>query len=332
MAGCQAIDFQATPLQPPVPAKLEPPTELSRVTLPPYRLKPPDAIRIETLTLVPRQPYHISAEDVLTIRVYGTPEQLPIDNYFVVSEMGVVDLGPPYGTVRVAGLTIGEAIEAVRNALRYFLQQPGVTVELARSASATEISGDYLMQPDGMVNLRSFGMVRLTGKTVTEAREALLKQLGQYFESLQLSVDVIGYNSEGYYVIVASHNGSETVRRFPITGNETVLDAIAQLQGLEGVSSKTMWVARPAPGGFGAQQVLPVDWEAIARGGETKTNYQMFPDDRLYIVDDNLVAANEFIGNVTAPIERLLSISSLGTRTINGMQILGRNYNRNRRY
>ena len=332
VAGCQAIDYQATSLQTPVPAKLEPPTELSRVTLPAYRLEPPDAIRIETLKLVPRQPYHICPADVLTIRVYGTPERLPIDDYFSVSEMGVVDLGPPYGTVRVVGLTVEQATEAVRNALQYFLQQPGISVQLARSANATEISGDYLLQPDGMVNLRGFGMVRLCGMTVTEARQALLQHLGQYFESLQLSVDVIGYNSEGYYVIVAGPTGKETVKRFPITGNETVLDAIALLQGLEAVSSKTMWIARPAPDGFGAQQVLPVDWEAIARGGETKTNYQLLPDDRLYIVDEQLVAADAFIGKFTAPIARLLNISILGTSTIRGMQVLGRNYNRRRNF
>ncbi len=332
MAGCQAIDFHASSLQAPVPPEMEPPSELSMVSLPAYRIEPPDMIRIETLKLVPRPPYRINAYDALMIRVFGTPWNMPIDDYYSVSEMGIVDLGPAYGVVQVSGLTVDEAAEAVRRVLQYVLQQPSVTVQLSRSASAAEISGDYLVQLDGTVNLKGFGLVYVAGKTVAEARQELLKHLEQYFESLELSVDVVGYNSKGYYVIVAGANSGERVNRFPITGNETVLDAIAQIQGLTRVSSKTMWVARATPGGFDAEQNLPVDWDAIARGGATGTNYQLLPGDRLYIVDDNLMAANQFIGKVTQPIERLLSISRLGVNTIRGIQVLGRNYNRRRRY
>ncbi len=332
MAGCQAIDFHTSSLQAPVPSEMEPPSELSMVSLPAYRIEPPDMIRIVTLKLVPRPPYRINAHDALMVRVFGTPQNMPIDDYYTVSEMGIVDLGPAYGVVQVSGLTVDEAAEAARRVLQYVLQQPSVTVQLARSASAAEISGDYLVQPDGTVNLKGFGLVRVVGKTVAEARQELLKHLDQYFESLELSVDVVGYNSEGYYVIVAGANSGERVSRFPITGNETVLDAIAQIQGLTSVSSKTMWVARATPDGFDAEQNLPVNWDAIARGGATGTNYQLLPGDRLYIVDDNLMATNQFIGRVTRPIERLLSISQLGANTIRGMQVIGRNYNRTRRY
>jgi len=330
--GCQAIDFHASSLQAPVPPELAPPSELDMVSLPAYRIEPPDMIRIETLALVPRPPYRIDAHDALMIRVFGTPEKMPIDDYYSVSEEGIVDLGPAYGVVRVSGLTIDEASEAIRRALQFVLQQPEVSVQLARSAGAAEISGDYLIQPDGTVNLRGFGAVHLSGKTVTEARRALLEHLEQYFDSLQLGVDVVGYNSEGYYVIVAGVNSGERVSRFPITGKETVLDAVGQIKGLTRVSSKTMWVARAAPGGFDAEQTLPVDWDAVARGGATGTNYQLLPGDRLYIVDDNLVAANDFIGRVTSPIRRLLSISLLGTDMVRGMQVLGRTYNRQRMY
>ena len=327
MTGCQAIDFHTSSLQAPVPPEMAPPCELSMVSLPAYRIEPPDMIRIVTLKLVPRPPYRINAHDSLMIRVYGTPEKMPIDDYYTVSEMGIVDLGPAYGVVQVSGLTIDEAAEATQRVLQYVLQQPLVTVQLARSASAAEISGDYLVQFDGKVNLKGFGQVNVVGKTVAEARQVLLKHLDQYFESLELSVDVVGYNSGGYFVIVAGVNSGESVKRFPITGNETVLDAIAQIQGLKSVSSKTMWVARPAPGGFDAEQNLPVDWNAIARGGATATNYQLLPGDRLYIVDDKLVATNQLIGRFTQPIQRLLSITQLGTSTINLMQTTGRFYN-----
>ena len=54
--GCHAIDFYTPSLQSPVPPELEPPRELSMVSLPAYRIAPPDVIRIEVVKLVPRLP------------------------------------------------------------------------------------------------------------------------------------------------------------------------------------------------------------------------------------------------------------------------------------
>jgi hypothetical protein len=91
-----------------------------------------------------------------------------------------------------------------------------------------------------------------------------------------------------------------------------------------------MWVARPTPAEKGEDHVLPVDYVAITQG-LTDTNYQLLPGDRLYIVDDNLVAENNYLTKLTQPIERLLNLSTLGTSTISNMQTTGRAYNTSRR-
>ena len=91
-----------------------------------------------------------------------------------------------------------------------------------------------------------------------------------------------------------------------------------------------MWVARPAPGDYGCEQILPVDYAAITRGGSAATNYQIMPGDRVFIAEDNVVGLNNVIGKFTAPIERLLGIASLGASTVRGYQTLGRGYNSQR--
>ena len=118
---------------------------------------------------------------------------------------------------------------------------------------------------------------------------------------------------------------------FMITGNETVLDVISkvsEIQHLPQLSKNSIWIARPAPEGFGGEQILYVDWEAIARGGITDTNYQILPGDRVYIVDDKIVEMNKFVTKVANPVERLLGISSLGSDVAKGSAVLGRDYNR----
>ena len=75
-------------------------------------------------------------------------------------------------------------------------------------------------------------------------------------------MDVPAYNSKVYYVILDGGGAGQQVVRLPVTGNETVLDAIGQVNGLRPVSEPAPDLGRPARSGRGARQILPVDWEA----------------------------------------------------------------------
>ena len=138
------------------------------------------------------------------------------------------------------------------------------------------------------------------------------------------------YNSKVYYVVTQGAGLGDSVHRLPVTGSETVLDAISNVGGLSQVSSKKMWIARPAPHQFGCQQILPIDWDGIAQGARTETNYQLLPGDRLFIAEDELLTFTNAVSKVTAPIERIAGIASLGSSTIRSFQTMGRGYNRTR--
>ena len=313
-----------------MPEAMQPPREMNKVSLPAYRIEPPDVISIEMLKLVPRPPYRAEVFDVLQIRADTPPDFPPIDNYYMVEAEGTINLGPTYGSARVAGMTIEDIRTTLNKWLRQWLRDPTVSVQLARVSGAQPVTGQYLVGPDGTVNLRQYGVVHIAGKTVTEAKIVIQEHLKQFLDSPELSVDVIAYNSKVYYIITQGAGLGDSVRRLPATGNETALDAISQINGLSQVSSKKIWIARPAPHNFGCQQILPVDWDAITQGAQTATNYQLLPGDRLYISEDELVTFTNITGKVTAPIERLAGIIGLGDSTLRGFQTMGRNYNRSR--
>ena len=107
----------------------------------------------------------------------------PIENFYLVEAEGTVNLGPAYGTVRVGGMTIEEATTAITRQLQQILRQPEVSVQLARTAGTQPVSGQYLIGPDGTINLRSYGAVGVAGKTVTEIKTALQQHLAHYFDS-----------------------------------------------------------------------------------------------------------------------------------------------------
>ena len=330
MTGCHSVDFYEGTVQQPVPPALEPPRERSMVSLPDYRVEPPDILQIEMLKMVPLPPYRIDIYDVLQVRVLGTILDQPIDGFYLVEGEGVVSLGPAYGRVRVAGMTVDEASAAITRKLSELLAKPDVSVQLAKTAGTQPITGQYLVGPDGTINLRHYGLLPVSGKTVTEIKLDLQKRMAQYFDSPEVSIDVVAYNSKVFYVITEGAGLGDNVRRIPVTGNETVLDALSAVNGLSQVSSTKIWIARPAPGGFGCEQILPVDYDAISRGASTATNFQVLPGDRVYIAEDNVTAFNTLLTKVTMPIERLFGVSSLGASSVRGFQVLGRSYNQTR--
>jgi polysaccharide biosynthesis/export protein len=331
LTGCHAVDFyEAAALQRPVPPELQPARELSMVSLPAYRVEPPDILMIDLLRMVPLPPYRIDTYDVLQIRAIGTLLDQPIDGFFLVEGEGIVTLGPAYGRVHVAGMTVEEAAAAITARLSLTLAKPSASVQLARTAGTPPVTGEYLVGPDGTVNLRQYGTLHVAGKTITEIRIALNKHLSRFFDSPDASVEVRQFNSKVFYVITEGGGLGDNIRRVPVTGNDTVIDALSSVNGLSQVSSTTVWVARPAPGGFGCQQILPVDYEAITKGASAATNYQLMPGDRVFVAGDSLIATNTFLGKMTAPIERLLGIVSLGTSAARSWETLGREYNRTR--
>ena len=291
------------------------PRELFKVALPEYVIEPPDILLIEALHVIPRPPYELRTGDVIFVDVTGTVPEAPISGAYPIQLGGLLQFGPPYGSVRVSGMTLEEADRAIEEQLQNYLTDPQATVTLVEIAAQQQISGEHLVKPDGTVTLGTYGSVSLVGLTLDQARETIEQHLSQYLEDPEVSVDVFAYNSKIYYVVTEGAGLGDRVTRFPITGNETVLDAISNVAGLNSFSSKRIWIARPTPHADEVQ-ILPVDWKAISSYGATTTNYQLMPGDRVFIAENKLVAFDTSIAKITAPLERIMGFILLTTGTV----------------
>ncbi len=368
------------------------PRELSKTVLPAYSIEPPDILAIDAVHVVPREPYFLRTLDVLeinlersaldllqpgdvaAIQVPGAFADAPIDGFYPVQPSGVVDLGVAYGPVKISGLTIEKAKEAIERHLRgklreplatvglaemgqpiqgtypvqiggvvnlgvpygsvrvgglsvedaqaaiqqhlnQFFTSPRVSVTLVEVAGLQEIAGEHLVGPDGTVTLGNYGSVSVVGLTLDEAKIAIERHLAQFLESPEVAVSVFAYNSKVYYIVTQGAGLGDGVYRFPVTGNETVLDAVAQINGLEPASSKRIWIARPSPNP-GQCQILKVDWDGITALASTNTNYQILPGDRVFVAEDKLVALDTALSKLIAPVERIMGFSILGAETV----------------
>ena len=87
-----------------------------------------------------------------------------------------------------------------------------------------------------------------------------------------------GSQSKVYYVM----GTVSTQGKFPVKGNETVLEVILAA-GLKSNSvPEKSYLVRPHPTG-GPDLVFKIDWCGIRDRGDTTTNYQIFPGDRIVV-------------------------------------------------
>lgn len=271
---------------PPVPPGVVP-GELTKITLPPYVIEPPDQLLIEVVAILRDADLVAKAaqegkkpESVTEFKAYSLPVQ-PVSGQFAVGPEGMVFLGI-WGRVPVAGLTLQQAAEAIREHI--------------------------------------------------EKQEDPTKPGAEGFKkgSVRVILDVLQYNSKRYYVVTDGGGYGEQVTAFPITGSETVFDALANIGGLPAVASKQqIWVARRTPHAGQPEQILPVDWVAITQHGIVTTNYQIMPGDRVYVKAQKLIRLDTQLARIFSPIERMFGVVLLGVNTTNQISGRGTGFNGN---
>src|SRR5262249_32751385 len=106
------------------------PHELQMMSLPPYVIEPPDILLIDVLRTLPKPPYRIDAGDALMIQASPSLPGAPLGGVYSVEPEGTINFGVDYGVVRVAGLTLDEAREAIRTQLAKAVKEPQVSVAL----------------------------------------------------------------------------------------------------------------------------------------------------------------------------------------------------------
>ncbi len=176
--------------------------------------------------VLPKAPYRIRPNDSVDIRVAGTLPDHPIDGPYAVEPSGQVPLGPKYGRVRLGGLTLEEAEDALEAHLEKSLREPkaSVTMEgwkstwrdtpvpgppyrispgelleirVAGTLRGEPIEGIHLVEPSGKVALGlSYGKTEIKGLTLQEAETAIEKHLKKVLRDPRVSVTPAGWKDE----------------------------------------------------------------------------------------------------------------------------------------
>ena len=167
-----------------------------------------------------------------------------------------------------------------------YVIEPPDELEISVRPSSMEVPlTTASVQMDGKVDLGYAGDVYLAGLTLAEAEAKVAQQLEEVAsrkrirEPLTVSVRLVNGSQSKYYYVLGSVT---TQGRFPIQGNEDVLSALTAAGIRSNSQPEKAYVVRPHPPG-GHDQLLRIDWQGITEAGDTMTNYQLFPGDRIIV-------------------------------------------------
>lgn len=208
-----------------------------------------------------------------------------------------------------------------------------VIVEVLETLPGRPITGERLVRPDGTISLGFYGTIHVRGLTLDQVKEKVVLQVRKFVRDEVLGlwvfdvaaekyrpaplrdvdtvfVDITQYSNVHYYV----KGEVPSPGALACTGHDTVLMALTSCGGLlRSADRKDIRLFRPARGRRPAR-VYPIDLDAIEHG-EARSNYQLFPDDRLVVGRDAAVAAkadmDRFAGSLQSAVNSLWGLSRM---------------------
>lgn len=189
--------------------------------------------------------------------------------------------------------------------------EPGDTllVQPVELDAPIRLPPDQPVQPDGTIDLGQYGRPVVAGRTLAQIEVQVRDVIHAHDKKdakdkpLAITVRLLSRPGKVFYVL----GEVNAPGAFPITGRDTVLSAITQAGGpTRKASEQNIVLSRPsAPDG--CRTVLPVCYTNIVQLGDTTTNYQLLPGDRIFVaskgaLDDLLPArCRKGVGACTRP-------------------------------
>jgi polysaccharide export outer membrane protein len=143
------------------------------------------------------------------------------------------------------------------------------------------LPGDQTVMQDGTIDLGRYGRVAVAGKAVdqieADVRQVVTTVHPKYTGTI--NVRIVSRVSKVFYVL----GEVNAPGAFPLAGRETVLDAIIAAGGLTDAASQDNVVLSRPTAPDSCRVVLPVCYRQIVQVGDTATNYQLQPGDRVFV-------------------------------------------------
>jgi len=172
--------------------------------------------------------------------------------------------------------------ELDKTVLSAYVVEPGdgLLAQPLKLDSPAHLPADLTVLPDGKIDLGLYGRLLVAGKSIEQVEAQVQSAvLAKTADAGQINVRLVSRVSKVYYVLGQVNSPGS----FPLQGRETVLDGIVAAGGLNARASRINIILSRPTTPCGCRVVLPVCYPQIVQLGDTSTNYQLQPGDRIYV-------------------------------------------------
>lgn len=140
-----------------------------------------------------------------------------------------------------------------------------------------DLSRTVPVRPDGKVSLPLVNDIQAAGLTPSDLREQLTARIAEYIPSPEVAVIV----REVHSAKVAVLGAVKVPGRYEVKSPATVLEMIAQAQGLTEFASRDRIVVIRQSGGTSTR--VPFNYRKVADGGSDRDNFFVRPGDIIFV-------------------------------------------------
>lgn len=172
--------------------------------------------------------------------------------------------------------------ELEKTVIPSYIVQPGdgLLIEPVDFDSPIRIPADQPVLPDGSIDLGQYGRLIVAGLRLEEIETMVNSAVrAEERDAGQFNVRLISPQSAVYYVL----GDVNSPGAYPYLGRETALDAIMAAGGLSDRGSRCDIVLSRPSLPDDCRTVMPICYDHIVQLGDTSTNYQVAPGDRIFV-------------------------------------------------
>lgn len=170
---------------------------------------------------------------------------------------------------------------------------------IIRAPNITELDGQrQTVRSDGKISLNLLDEVYVAGMTPAQINAHLRELASRYYVDPDIKVEVIA-NSKFYYVFGP---GAVAPARYPYTGRDSVLTALAEAGFRETAWPRQVRLSRP-PRNEGEQPATAViDFSRIFQYGDLSQNYLIEEGDIIEVPETGLATFNRNLTQILGPV------------------------------
>jgi protein involved in polysaccharide export with SLBB domain len=257
----------------------------------------------------------IEGEPRITVNVdFANPDRLEnMSRDVVVRPDGAILVPGLDKSVRIAGLTVAEAGEAIkREAAKVLRNEPDVSLVVFPfiNNELTTMNGVYTVRPDGRISVPRLGEFQAAGFSTEELRETVNGRCDEVtFNKVDSSVDVVTATGDRIYV------GGEVRMNgvYPVSGAPSALQAILMAHGpTNDARMNSVLVIRRNPDG--KPYVFKTNLDLALKKGRTENDLMLRSFDVVYVPKKVISKVNLFVEQYieeVVPFENTMGVNGL---------------------